>query len=423
MAKPVFHVNSPLVIRRFQIEDLIEQDATGVIFRALDTHTGNIVAVRRFFPFGANGGGLHAEEQIAYNIAVERLSEVKHPSLRAIICGGCDPIDGIPYIATEWIEGEPIQMFLDQGPLPADVASELITEALEVCELLSQILAEEGVWVETGPQSIIAGNEQSGRGFTFWISPLKWLGGSDQARGLDAIITLTEEVMGWKGRRVNDQAGHGLGAWLKWLRRTANTTSLHEARETLAASVGVEPPPPAKNHNLSSARQTSTTVKPATSKIWWALNISLVLVTGGLAAWLLVRLRERVATNQPASISAPAEPAIAAPHHEQVIQWDNYALLILKDGKQVSVEGVLADIKFSEKRITMYLLFAKTPGKNDCRGAVATKTAPTNLSPAALTPLIGQKVRLRGKLIILKSFGLQRPEIVINDRTSIEVVK
>ena len=89
--------------RRFQIEDLTAQDETGVVFRALDTETGATVAVRRFFPFGANGGGLSADEQSAYDIAVGRLAGLNHPAMRAVICGGCDPVDGMPFIATEWV--------------------------------------------------------------------------------------------------------------------------------------------------------------------------------------------------------------------------------------------------------------------------------------------------------------------------------
>ncbi|MCU0753383.1 MAG: hypothetical protein MUC40_10260, partial [Akkermansiaceae bacterium] len=58
---------------RFQIEDLILQDATGVVFRAIDTQTGLPVAVRRFFPFGAEGGGLQPDEITAYHIAIGRL--------------------------------------------------------------------------------------------------------------------------------------------------------------------------------------------------------------------------------------------------------------------------------------------------------------------------------------------------------------
>jgi hypothetical protein len=234
------------VIKRFQIEDLIVQDASGVVFRALDSETGKPVAVRRFFPFGASGGGLLPDEQTAYNIAIGRLSGIKHPALRSVISGGCDPVDGIPYIATEWVDGDSIQGLVDQGTFRAETATELLTQALEVCELLSQVLAEEAVWIETDLQTIIMGNHGSGRRFTFWISPLKWLGSvGDRSTGLLSIVTLAEQIMGWQGRVVHDQAAGGLGGWLKWLRSCAVFTSLREARENLAASVGAEPPPDA----------------------------------------------------------------------------------------------------------------------------------------------------------------------------------
>ena len=200
--------------------------------------------LRRFFPFGANGGGLEPEEVTAYKIAVERLSGLKHPALRSVITGGCDPEDGIPYIVTDWIEGDPLDAIVRHEPLPAAVAAQVLMQALEVSELLSQVLAEEAVWVETDMQSIILGSEASGRGFTFWISPFKWLGGHEQARGLHSIAALTEDVLGWRGQVVGDQAGGGLGAWLKWLHGVADTASLREARENLAAALGEDPPPP-----------------------------------------------------------------------------------------------------------------------------------------------------------------------------------
>ena len=222
------------------------QDSSGVVFRALDTETNQTVAVRRFFPFGANGGGLREDEQIAYSIAVGRLAAIIHPALRAIIGGGCDPVDGMPYIATEWIDGPLLESFIERGSLDPLEAVSLLSKALEVCELLSDVLAEEAVWVETSLKAIVVAAEGSSRGVTFWIAPLKWLGKHDGQHGLESLITLTEEVMGWTGRTVADHEGRGLGGWLKWLRSKARTVTLHEAREMLAASVGVESPGPVK---------------------------------------------------------------------------------------------------------------------------------------------------------------------------------
>lgn len=282
------------VIRRFQIEDLIVQDASGVVFRALDTESGKTVAVRRFFPFGADGGGLHADEQTAYNIALNRLAGLSHPSLRSVVCGGCDPVDGMPYIATEWIEGEPLEPVIARGPLSTEAAVTLIIQALEVSELLSHVLAEEAVWVETELNTIIVGSPESGREFTFWISPLKWLGGNGENRGLESIVTLAEEIMGWNGQVVNDQAGRGLGGWLKWLRGAATTTSLHEARESLAASVGAEPPAPAKTLVVTATQPMIRSVKPVSSKTPLIVTTGLVIVGVGLGGWLWQRQRTQL---------------------------------------------------------------------------------------------------------------------------------
>ena len=72
---------------RFQIEDLVDQNESGVVFRAIDTETGAPVALRRFFPFGIGGGGLSEDEQQAYQIAISRLANMRHRWLRAIIAG------------------------------------------------------------------------------------------------------------------------------------------------------------------------------------------------------------------------------------------------------------------------------------------------------------------------------------------------
>ncbi|MEO5715928.1 MAG: hypothetical protein ABIT37_20780, partial [Luteolibacter sp.] len=247
--------------QRFQIEDLIAQDASGVVFRALDLETNTVVAVRRFFPFGADGGGLNEEQQTAYNIALGRLAGLNHPSMRSVICGGCDAIDGMPYIATEWIPGKPLGTFLENQPLKPAEAINVITSALEVSELLSRVLAEEGIWVETHVQTIVVGDEGTGRGVTFWISPLKWLSRNDEQNSLDTIVALTEEIMGWKGQTVGDNSARGLGGWLKWLRSASKTTTLGEAREMLAASTGMEPPTPSKQLVRQAAARPSVPLK------------------------------------------------------------------------------------------------------------------------------------------------------------------
>ena len=471
------------MIRRFHIEDLIVQDPSGVVFRALDTETGRTVAVRRFFPFGADGGGLHADEQTAYVIGVGRLAGLRHPALRSVICGGCDPVDGMPFIATEWIEGESLQPIIERGPLSAEDATQVIIQALEVCELLSDALAEEAVWVETELPTIIVGNEPSGRGLTFWISPLKWLGGDHQSRGLESIITFTEEIMGWRGQVVSDQAGLGLGAWIKWLRGAAATTTLQEAREMLAASVGAAPPIPAKNlvtqatvsiEKVGKAAKVGKVGKPRRANRSWvatfALILGLTLVAAGLAGLSIVRHRAKqdtlqiptptnlqsakpepgkgpqAATAKPATTDEPvnendrigqlnrraaelsaqaggggtlAQQQALAGNQGGVVPASSRELLLQNEGKALVIEGVITAIGPSSSGKTIFLWFADKKLKNVARAGTEIADAPPKSVIDKLTPMVGKKVQIGGTVVVRNN----RPDVIFKDVASIKVIE
>ena len=437
------------MIKRFQIEDLIIQDASGVVFRALDTDHGKTVALRRFFPFGADGGGLQPEEQIAYNIAVGRLAGLRHPALRSIIAGGCDPVDGIPFLVTEWVEGDSLQAHLERGAIPPDVVTALITQALEVCELLSQVLAEQAVWVETDIRTIIVSSPESGRGFTFWISPLKWLGGSDESRGLESIVTLTEVAMDWEGRIVNDQAGRGLGGWLKWLRNTAATTTLQEARESLAASVGADPPPPAKKL-LATAGQAP--VRQTSSRARLVLALILILMTGLIGGgWLLLRnssaespviinrpppagslasvnqqaaelsARTLLADQQSAAVIAAQEAATK--QRGGVIAWEDHELLVQNNGSSVIVEGIVQATDLSGSGKTIYLLFSENDDRDAARAGMRISSDAKDSMTGKFNSFIGKKVRVSGSVKVQKVAGLNRPDIMIDDISAVMLVQ
>ena len=453
------------------------QDASGVVFRAHDSETGRTVAIRRFFPFGADGGGLHAEEQTAYEVAVRRLADIRHPALRSVICGGCDPVDGMPFIATEWIEGQPLEAVLRDTTMSVEAATLLIRQALEVCELLSHILAEEAVWVETTLPTIIVSPKESGRGFTFWISPLRWLG-SGENRGLEAIATLAEEVMGWKGRIVADQAGFGLGGWIKWLRGAGESATLNKAREMLAASIGVEPPPPASNL-VAQATRPAHPIKPPSSKTPVLIAVSLGLVATGLAGWLLshkppeppdatavmalpalpkpkaasraVRASGDSVTTRPvapaavpdevaranqralelsAQVEATEQKAAATLQTQQaevdakggLFSAHHRELLLQQVDQPVTVEGVCQAIEYSKTRKTMYLVLQAPDEVTTARGKIVVANAPDDLKEPAVRPLVGKTIRLRGKVEPQGSRGGSRPLIVLENRASIEVL-
>ncbi len=207
---------------RFEIQDISRQTAEGVTFRAIDTLTGDTVALRRFFPFGQDeegGEGLDTQEGKAFAQACMRLSEVRHPRLRRTVMGDIDPIDGMPYLVTEWLDGESLTSVLQGNQMEPSAIITLVEQALEVSILLSGVLENEAVWIDTKPEAIIVCDADTNPTFTFRICPFKWLGTQSHQRDLMGIVSMVEELIGWKSRLVSDQAGMGLGGLLKKYRQ------------------------------------------------------------------------------------------------------------------------------------------------------------------------------------------------------------
>lgn len=296
-------------MNRFEIEDIISQDKRGIVFRAHDSEKGHTVALRRFFPFGQDGGGLSEEEAIAFRIAGQRLEGVDHVCLRSVIAGSVDPIDGMPYVVAEWIDGAPLDTFLDGGKLEAAHVTELLRLAIEVSLVLSEVLGEEAVWVETEADSIFVGSQESCRGFVFWLSPFKWLGAEFGSRKLASIVDLGERLTGWKGKLIGDQAGSGLGGWLKWMKANPDA-SLEQALGALAeSSGGGESPPPAQHSFVAPpAAHPAVKLKPpsALSPLMIAACLALLLAVGGLAYY-------HKTAKAPAIPPQYAEPEISPP--------------------------------------------------------------------------------------------------------------
>ena len=229
----------------YQLDHLISKDDSGAVFRAFDIARGELVAFRKFFPFGAAGGGLSREAQAAFDAAIEILKQVRHPNLRSVFDGGLDA-DGMPYMVTEWIDGTSVQAFAERGKIdPGDFVN-LVNKMLEVSELLSVALGKHGVWIETNLHMIGVGGPASGRDIIFWIAPMKWGGPNSAGHGLESVVSLIEDVMTWGGSAIPGHACNGLGGWLMWLRGVSSMTTLHEARIHLKESVRFTPVPERK---------------------------------------------------------------------------------------------------------------------------------------------------------------------------------
>lgn len=333
-----------LLSNRFQIEDIVTQSTSGVVFHATDVETGRRVAVRRFFPSGIRGGGLPPAEQAVFRAAVERLAGLAHPALRTVVGGGCDPVDGIPFMVTEWVAGNPLSEWLKNGPLQPQEAITVLAAALDVSQLLSRILGHEAVWIETSLSSIVVGDEDSGRGITFWISTSRWLDGRGSRVNLTALVHLAEDLLGWRGRAPSGKSGHGLGHWFQWLRAHAKSTDLATARAKLEG-LSQEPPAPVATTVTTTVAAKPAALAPAPESpgpVPQEIKIAMpsthgplilagiaALVVGG-AAWWFVSHRPQpstpgLATTRPA-VSLPQGPAGAsgeaapAPSAEEAVQ-------------------------------------------------------------------------------------------------------
>ncbi|MGE9269906.1 MAG: hypothetical protein ACQKBU_03810 [Verrucomicrobiales bacterium] len=285
---------------RYEIQDILVQNSRGVVFHALDRESGEEVALRRFFPFGLEGGGFEGAERKAYESAVEQLKRVTHPALRKVLEGGTDPIDGMPFLVTEWHHGDPLSARLLERPLSAASAKSLADLALDCCLALSATFGKESIWIETAPQAIILGATPSDRPVTFWISPMRWLSNGETGPSLKPIVDMMETVTGWRGGVITDTSGDGLGWWLKKLRQNPTRWTLEEARNALTEGPSFEKPVTSTDtqplsalpQSTSNTATSSTTNASPTAKqtVWpWILAGSLTLIALAVSGWLALR--------------------------------------------------------------------------------------------------------------------------------------
>lgn len=140
----------------------------------------------------------------------------------------------MPFLVTEWIEGESLADLLGNNTMDPSMIIGLLRQALDVCMTLSKTLDNEAVWIDTKLEGIIVSNAAESPSFSFRICPFKWLGTQAHAKDLTGMISLVEALMGWKTKLVSDQAGLGLGGWIKLLRQNPQMSLAH-ALDTLPA--------------------------------------------------------------------------------------------------------------------------------------------------------------------------------------------
>ena len=434
MALFIFHVYRPPVLsRRFEIQDIVAQDSFGVTYLALDAETGSPLAVQRFFPFGADGGGLLGEERNDYAAVVAQLVGFQHPGLRSVFSGGCDPVDGMPFVASEWIEGESLAELLQRKSFTFAGTLGVLERVLEISEIVSEVLGAEAVWVETATELIIDDAGESRRGLTFELAPMKWLGSEGVRHSMLPLAELTEDLLGWRRKRMPTQAGQGLGAWVKWLRANADTITLRQAWESLsslageiatrdaAPEAGYSGTPPAGTPlELRDDEQprpgelpipSVSGKKPFFKNHWLLLGVLIGLLGVGTAVGLW---RHRPSVAHGASGSMLANRGINSGETERIKQ---------AVGHEVTVEGPLAKIGPGPDGI-WYLDFQGSSllGK-EVRGYFKTGNQPDAMAVQELSAFIGKRIRITGVVEIKTAPNENWPQVLLKNRQAIQPVK
>ena len=111
---------------RFVLRDPVGSGGMATVYRALDRHTGDTVAVKL----------LHAGDPTTlarFDQEVEALAALDHPAVVRLLAHGKWP-DGRPSIAMEWLEGEDLATRLGRGALEP---REVVSLSLRVAEALA----------------------------------------------------------------------------------------------------------------------------------------------------------------------------------------------------------------------------------------------------------------------------------------------
>jgi serine/threonine-protein kinase len=114
-----------LVDGRFRVELLLGSGAVGSVYRAHDRTTHTPVALKIW-----NGTALNPQTRGRFEREALALTTLRHPNI--VDVHGYGMIDELPYVAMEYLDGQPLEAFLKDGqPLDPALALDVITQILQ----------------------------------------------------------------------------------------------------------------------------------------------------------------------------------------------------------------------------------------------------------------------------------------------------
>lgn len=110
---------------RYEIRSMIGSGGAGKVFKAWDSSLRRFVAIKRF---GAEYGAHSSEDERAWREAMT-LASIQHPNILTVFDFGVDE-EG-PYVITEFLEGETLDVITERGVFPVKPFRELVKQTLE----------------------------------------------------------------------------------------------------------------------------------------------------------------------------------------------------------------------------------------------------------------------------------------------------
>ena len=388
-----------MVVSRFQIQEMLSQDATRVVFLAENTSTGEKAALRRFLLSGEND-----RDSGVLAAAIDRLLTFRHPSIRAVLEGGVDEIDGAPMLVTEWLEGASLGELLENAVLSEEDGLVMVLQALGLLEALEIPAETEVAGIDFRAEDVVVLQREGEPVVTVWPTLSAWW---DEEKREGAVADLADLAGRCCGVSASSQGK--LAEWLRFVRD--NNPGVVEARGALKAIAQLEdkpaPPPRVVTRSPFPAVVPPATLPPpadsapiavkesSSGGLWVALSIVaavLILIGGGfLVAMKLTAKPEMVATNGsaamvPASdgaasvVEEPVRPAPASPSREEVAAQVLARLeegrklrerthfeshegenILRIQGQAISVSGTVSEVRQTKK----YLYFEFGPERTD----------------------------------------------------------
>jgi serine/threonine protein kinase len=141
-------LNAPLLLERYQPEQLIARGGSASVYRARDLLLGREVAVKVFL------GGSEPELERARD-ELRLLAQLGHHGIVSVLDAGIDesaPEDPRPFLVMELVRGTSVRRLVDDGELPEETIGGI---AFEIAEALDYIHGQDVIHRDVSPSNIM----------------------------------------------------------------------------------------------------------------------------------------------------------------------------------------------------------------------------------------------------------------------------